>query len=74
MSSNLWRRLTGLMAGDPLDAGEVVAVDSDGAVVELATGGLVRVRGTATVGDYVYIRGGVIEGPASANAGIDQEV
>jgi len=42
--------------------------------VQLVGGGLVHARGEAGVGEHVYVRGGVIEGPAPALSGVDQEV
>lgn len=74
MSWNPYKRLQTLLAGPPLDAGEVVAVRDDGVTVQLPTGALVTARGNAQIGDHVYIRGGLIEGPAPALTGIDQEV
>lgn len=74
MSLNPFKRLFGLVAGSPLDAGEVVAVNADGVTVQLVGGGLVHARGTASVGEHVYVRGGAVEGPAPALTGVDQEV
>jgi hypothetical protein len=72
--SNLYRRFARLIPGQPVQAGQVAAVNADGCTVQLPTGDLVRVRGTATVGDHVYIKGGAIEGPAPALSGVDQDV
>lgn len=72
--SNLYRRFAALIPGQPVLAGQVVAVSTDGATVQLPGGALVRVRGTASINDHVYIRGGAIEGPAPALSGVDQEV
>lgn len=74
MSVNPYKRLLGILAGAPLDVGEVVGVSTDGVTVQLVGGGLVHARGEAAVGEHVYVRGGVIEGPAPALTGIDQEV
>lgn len=35
------------------------------------TGDQIRVRGEATLGDHVFVHGGVIEGPAPALTGTD---
>lgn len=65
-TTNLWKRLKQLLPDAPLLVGEVVAVSSYGATVELPDGSLVAVRGEASVSDQVFIRDGVIEGLAPA--------
>jgi hypothetical protein len=72
--SNIYKRLLGLLPSEPRDKGEVVAVNPDGATVELVTGARVRVRGTAQLGDHVFIRGSQIEGPAPDLIGTDQTI
>ncbi|GGE75998.1 hypothetical protein GCM10011533_30480 [Streptosporangium jomthongense] len=72
--SNLYKRLLGILPSEPRDKGQVIAVNPDGATVELVTGARVRVRGDAQVGDHVFIRGRQIEGPAPALSGVDQTV
>lgn len=72
--SNIYKRLLGVLPSEPRDKGQVVAVHSDGVTVELVTGAQVRVRGEAEVGDHVFIRGRLIEGPAPALGGVDQSV
>lgn len=62
--SNLYRSFAELFAPDPLWAGEVVATTALGSTVELPDGARIDVRGTATVGSKVFVRAGVIEGPA----------
>jgi len=74
MSLNPFKRLLGLVARSPLDVGEVIGVGADGVTVQLVGGGIIHARGDATVGAHVYVRGGVVEGPAPALTGIDQEV
>ncbi|MFN3494873.1 MAG: hypothetical protein ACK40L_10225 [Hydrogenophaga sp.] len=67
MTTNLFRALLDLLPEAPLLVGTVTVVNSDETVtVELSGGGLLRVRGTAAVDDRVFVRGGVIEGPAPA--------
>ena len=61
-----FRRLQDLVAAPPLDVGDVTAVSGGLATVTLVGGGTVNARGAATVGQRVYVRGGVIEGPAPA--------
>ena len=71
---NPYKRLIQLVAGPPTDVGEVLSVETDGGVVALVSGAQIRVRGEATLGDTVYVRDGVIEGPAPALTGITIEV
>lgn len=72
--SNLYRRLIDVLPSEPRDKGRVIAVHADGVTVELMTGARVRVRGAASVGDHVFIRGRQIEGPAPALGGVDQTI
>lgn len=71
---NPYKRLLRLIPGQPLDAGQVTAVTADGVTVQLIDGTTIRARGEATVGEHVYVRGGVVEGPAPALSGVDQEI
>jgi hypothetical protein len=62
---NQWAKFSRLLPGDPLLVGEATTVHADGTVtVTLIGGGTVRVRGEATEGQMVYVRGGRIEGEA----------
>jgi hypothetical protein len=72
--SNPYRRLVGLLPDQTIDTGAVIAVHDDGVTVELHTGALVHARGTATVGEFVYLKGGAVEGPAPDLVGVDIEV
>lgn len=64
-SPNSWARFKRLLPGDPLLIGHIESAHADGtATVLMLGGGSQRVRGTGTVGQPVYVRGGVIEGPA----------
>lgn len=61
---NPWQDLENLVAGPPLQAG-VVTASLDGVVtVELPGGGELQVRGSATIGQTVFVRGDVIESEA----------
>lgn len=71
---NPYKRLIALIPGSPLDAGQVVAVTAAGVTVQLVDGATLHARGEAAVGDHVYVRGGVVEGPAPALTGVDQEI
>ncbi|MCY1544504.1 hypothetical protein D9M68_803950 [compost metagenome] len=62
---NEYRQLIDLLAGQPLQQGEVTAVHGDGTVtVQLPGGGQQRVRGTATVSDLVFFKDGKLDGEA----------
>lgn len=71
---NPYKRLLALIPGQPLDAGQVTAVTTDGVIVQLVDGATIHARGEAVVGAHVYVRGGVIEGPAPNLSGVDQDV
>ena len=63
-TTNLWKRLKQLLPDAPLLAGEVIQANTYGALVQLPDGSRVSVRGDATVGQHVFIRDGLVEGPA----------
>lgn len=64
MSFNPYARLRNLFPEARLLVGTVTVAGTEMATVELPDGSTVRVRGVASVGDQVYVRDGVIEGPA----------
>jgi hypothetical protein len=64
MSFNPYRKLLGLLPQRPLQVGEVIAVNSGVCTVEMPGGALDQARGEALVGDRVFFRDGLIEGPA----------
>lgn len=64
MSSNLFTRFQRLIPRPPLRIGDVVAYDNGVATVQEPGGGQSQARGEASVGDRVFFRNGVIEGPA----------
>lgn len=61
---NQFKRFERLLSRRPLRVGVVQAVDGTVVVAQEQGGGLVRVRGAATVGDHVYFRDSAIEGHA----------
>jgi hypothetical protein len=72
---NVWARFAKLLPQDPLLVGTVSAVHGDGTVsVTLVGGGTRRVRGTATVGQSVYIRSGRIDGQAPSLPSVEIEI
>lgn len=64
MSINPFKRLLALIPAPPLQAGDVVEIADGMATIELPGGGLIRARGDAAVSDRVFVRNGLIEGPA----------
>lgn len=64
MSHNPYANLRGLLQGDRLQVGSVLSVDDGQAVIELLDGARLTARGSASVGQNVYVKGGVIEGLA----------
>lgn len=64
MSSNPFKRLQALFPRAPLYVGDVIAVVDGVATIELPGGARLQARGDAEIGDHVFFRDGVIEGPA----------
>ena len=62
--ANLYAEFRRLIPNAPLQVGEVVATFTGGATVALQGGGTLRVRGSAAVGDLVFVRDAVIEDQA----------
>lgn len=65
-SRNLFRQFLDLIPSPQLLVGEIVAtIPADGVVVvQLPGGGEIRARGEGSIGDPVWVRNGVVEGPA----------
>lgn len=61
---NFYKQFKDLIPGDPLLIGEVIEASTGRATVQFLDGSLLQVRGTALVGQKVYIRGGFIQGEA----------
>ena len=62
---NPWKALQGLLSGASLQAGVVLSIEDGVATIELPGGGIVQGHGDASVGQTVFVRGGVIEGEAT---------
>lgn len=62
--SNLFRQFLDLIPDPALQVGEVLFVVNGVATIELPGGGRITARGTATVGQQVFVRNGLIEGQA----------
>ena len=70
---NIYRQFLDLLPKRPLHIGEVTAVDAGVATITLPGGGVIQARGHATVGQRVFVRDGVIEGPAPALTYVEGE-
>lgn len=65
MQTNIYRALLDLLPAAPLLVGTVTAINADDTrTVQLPGGGTVRARGEAAPNDRVFLRDGLIEGPA----------
>lgn len=62
--SNAYRQFLDLLPKRPLEVGDVTAIAAGVATITLPGGGVLQARGEATVGQRVFVRDGVIEGPA----------
>ena len=72
---NLFKQFLDLIPARPLEVGTVQDIISGGiANVELPGGGVLQARGDATVGQRVFVRDGLIEGPAPELDYIDGEI
>lgn len=63
-----------LFAAPPVQIGEVTAVSGVLASITLPGGATITARGTAAVGQHVFVRGGVIEGQAESLSVVTFEV
>lgn len=73
--ANIYKALLGLLPGNPLLVGTVVAASGDELRIELLDGALATARGAYSVGDTVSFRpGGAVEGTAPALPVVEIEV
>jgi len=61
---NLYQQFRALLPEVPLQVGTVVAVEAGAVTVALPGGGLLKARGTAEIGQTVFVRDGVVESVA----------
>ena len=71
---NLFKEFLNLLPPRPLEVGTVQSIYSGIATIELPGGGVLQARGEATVGQRVFVRDGLIEGPAPELEWIEGEV
>lgn len=63
---SFWSRLRGTTPQEPLRIGTVAAVHANGTVTcDMSDGGSLTVRGSASLGDVVYIQFGQVQGTTS---------
>lgn len=62
--SNVYQQFRALFPDPPLQAGTVTEVDAYVVTVQLPGGGLLRARGSAQVGQHVFVRDGLVEAVA----------
>ncbi|MCF7964223.1 MAG: hypothetical protein K9L79_01650 [Methylobacter tundripaludum] len=63
-TTNTWAMFKELLPRDPLLVATLSVTDGATSLMTLLDGGVVRVRGTGTIGGKYYIRGGKIDGAA----------
>lgn len=61
---NLYEQFRQLIPDPPLQAGTVISVGTGVVTVQLPGGGLIKARGTAAVGQKVFVRDDAVEGVA----------
>lgn len=71
---NLYSAFRELLREPRLQIGTVSSISGGVAVITLQSGGVVHARGSASAGDTVFVRDGVIEGPAPTMTSYDIEV
>lgn len=62
--SNIYRQFLELLPPRPLEVGNVTAIQGGVVTVALPGGGTLQARGSASLGQRVFVRDGVIEGAA----------
>ena len=70
---NAYRDFLDLIPQHPLEVGDVTAAGAGHVTVTLPGGGVIHARGYVTLGQRVFIRDGVIEGPAPALTYVEGE-
>lgn len=71
---NLFKEFLNLLPPRPLEVGTVQSTHNGVANIALPGGGVLQARGEATPGQRVFVRDGLIEGPAPELEWIEGEV
>jgi hypothetical protein len=61
---NLFREFLDLIPEPPLQVGKALSSANGVVVIELPGGSRIQARGQASVGQNVFVRNGLVEGPA----------
>ena len=61
---NLLQKFKSLLPDSPLLVGDVASISSNIMTIDLPDGSQITARGVATVGQRVFVRGGMVEGLA----------
>lgn len=72
--ANIFQQFIRLLPKQALEVGTVIEATATGATVQLMGGGIVQARGEATLGQRVFVRAGVIEGPAPTLTYVTAEI
>lgn len=64
MPDNLFAKWRAVFAPGPLQVGEVIAYQDGVATIALPGGATLHARGSTALGAHVFVRDGLIEGPA----------
>jgi hypothetical protein len=72
--ANAFKALLAILPTYPRQVGDVTQFEDGVATVELLGGGLISAIGTASIGQRVFVRAGVIEGQAPTLSLVNIEV
>ena len=61
---NLLQQFKSLLPASPLLVGDVASISNNILTIDLPDGSEIAAKGTATVGQRVFVRGGMVEGLA----------
>lgn len=70
---NIYRQFLDLIPARPLQVGTVSTIADGVAIITLPGGGVLQARGDAEMGQRVFVRDGLIEGPAPELAYVEGE-
>lgn len=72
--ANLLKQFQSLLPDSPLLVGEVLSITANILTLELPDGAQITARGTATVGQRVFVRDGMVEGLAPSLTYVEVDV